>query len=186
MRVTDKKVIADIRMNNWDPDNTSYTPDWSDDFFSAGLLHYNAELDAHEIRENETVQDYVDSAEAWANGQDESDTDYRYEVGEEAFQEDVDNRRWDADFYSVDDPDGDRYTTYEEAERAYDEAMSKPRYFFNPDDGHLYTVKDHEPVWTGNLSEAGIESDEDDMWQSKLDDFFQRELNIGPNEWEIG
>lgn len=186
MRVTDKKVIADIRMNNWDTDNTSYTPDWSNDYFTAGALHYNAELDAYEIRENESVQDYVDSAEAWANGEDESDTDYRYEVGEEAFREDVDNRRWDVDFYSADDPDGESYATYEEAEKAYDEAMSKPRYFFNPDDGHLYRVSDHEPVWTGDLSEAGIESDEDDMWQSKLDDFFQRGLNISPDEWEVG
>lgn len=50
----------------------------------------------------------------------------------------------------------------------------------------LYTIAEREEVWSGRLEEAGIEGDNDPDYTNKLDDFFQRELNISPNEWEIG
>lgn len=50
----------------------------------------------------------------------------------------------------------------------------------------LYTSEEYKVVWSGQLEEAGIEGDNDPDYTNKLDDFFQRELNISPNEWEIG
>lgn len=50
----------------------------------------------------------------------------------------------------------------------------------------LYTVEDRDEVWSGSLSAAGIESDQDDQYTNKLDAFFEKELGISPDEWEIG
>lgn len=183
MRVTDGKVIADVKVFEFDPASSGFTPDWSEDFFNAGLLRFNDDLDACEVRENETVQDYVDSAEAWANGEDDSDTDYCYEVGEEAFQEEVDNRRWSAIFYSPYYPNL-RCETYEEAL-----AIKKPKYFLDLKSNNratLYTIEGRDEVWSGQLEEAGVEGNNDSDYTNKLDDFFQKELNIAPNEWGVG
>lgn len=50
----------------------------------------------------------------------------------------------------------------------------------------LYTIAEYDEVWSGQLEEAGIEGDNDPDYTNKLDDFFQKELGINPDEWEIG
>ena len=50
----------------------------------------------------------------------------------------------------------------------------------------LYTVGDKEEVYDGHLKDAGITDEYDFFFQDKLDDFFQREFGIAPDEWEIG
>lgn len=42
-----------------------------------------------------------------------------------------------------------------------------------------------EEIWTGKMEDAGTYEGDPD-WQDKLDDFFEAELNIKPNEWEVG
>lgn len=41
-------------------------------------------------------------------------------------------------------------------------------------------------VWVGKLEDAGIEGDNDPYYDSKLDAFFEKELHIKPEEWEVG
>lgn len=178
MKITDKKVIAEVKMQVWDEESASYSPDWSQDYFTAGSLVYNDDLEAYEV---ENIQDYVDSAKIWADGNDEGDADLRCEIGDEAFDEQVENRSYDVTYYSI-------YGSYNRpvGYNTYDEAVKAPKYFLDPDNGHLYTIREHDLVWSGSMADAGIESDEDDMWQTKLDAFFQAELNISPSEWEVG
>lgn len=47
----------------------------------------------------------------------------------------------------------------------------------------LKTCEDHDVVYTGRLTEI-VENGDD--WQDALDRFFEKELNIQRNEWEIG
>lgn len=67
--------------------------------------------------------------------------------------------------------------------------MSKTKYFLDFESNGratLYTSEEYKVVWSGQLAEAGIVSDPDPDYTNKLDDFFQKELGINPNEWEIG
>lgn len=48
-RLTDGKIILEITMNNWIGDG--FTPDWSAEFYDVGCLHYNAELDAYQVKD---------------------------------------------------------------------------------------------------------------------------------------
>lgn len=50
----------------------------------------------------------------------------------------------------------------------------------------LYRTEDAEIVFEGRQADAGIVEDPDPGYTNKLDDFFQQELNISPDEWEIG
>lgn len=50
----------------------------------------------------------------------------------------------------------------------------------------LVAIEDSEIIYSGNLAEAGITEEEDGQWTNKLDDFFQKELGITPDEWEVG
>lgn len=67
--------------------------------------------------------------------------------------------------------------------------MSKAKYFLDLEangKATLYTIEEHEEVWSEQLAEAGIVSDPDPDYTNKLDDFFQKELGINPDEWEVG
>lgn len=62
MRLYDGKKLVEITMCNW-TDN-GYTPDWSDDFFDAGILEYNEELDASIVKD---VDYCIEQANDWKN-----------------------------------------------------------------------------------------------------------------------
>jgi hypothetical protein len=50
----------------------------------------------------------------------------------------------------------------------------------------LYRTGDDEVVYEGRQEDAGITEDPDPDYTNKLDDFFQQELGIDPDEWEVG
>ena len=85
-RLTDGKKTVEITINNWTGDG--YTPDWSADFFDAGCLHYNEELDAYQV---EDVDYCVDQAQDWKNNA----GDY---IDYDADPEEVENRNVDVDY----------------------------------------------------------------------------------------
>ena len=111
-RFTDGVVIADIIMRVWDPDSSSYLPDWSNDFFEVGGLKYNDDFGAYKV---EDIDYLVDRAKDWAFGEDASDSELATYLTEEEFKEDVDNRDYDVTYYSVKDPYGVRFSTYDKA-----------------------------------------------------------------------
>ena len=61
-RLYDGNKTVEISMSNWTGDG--YTPDWSADFFDAGCLHYNEEIDAYQV---EDVDYCVEQAMDWKN-----------------------------------------------------------------------------------------------------------------------
>lgn len=50
----------------------------------------------------------------------------------------------------------------------------------------LYRTEDDEVVYEGRQADAGITEDPDPDYTNKLDDFFQQELGIDPDDWEVG
>ena len=62
MKLYDGKKMVSIEMNNW-TDN-GYTPDWSIDFFEAGSLEYNEDMDAYIV---EDVDYCIEQARDWQN-----------------------------------------------------------------------------------------------------------------------
>lgn len=78
MRLYDGRKMVEIQMNNWTGDD--YTPDWSNDFFEAGNLPYDEELDAYMV---EDVDYCIEQAMDWKNA--------------------------DGDFYELDADTSDRY-----------------------------------------------------------------------------
>lgn len=62
MRLYDGKKLVEIRMSNWT--GTEYTPDWSIDFFEAGGLAYNDDLDASIVND---VEYCIEQANDWKN-----------------------------------------------------------------------------------------------------------------------
>ena len=46
-------------------------------------------------------------------------------------------------------------------------------------------IESRNTIYTGSLSGIGIEENDPD-YTNKLDDFLEAELNIRPDEWEIG
>ena len=47
MKMTDGKKTVEITMKVWNDFNTGYSPDWSNDFFNAGILPYDEDEDLH-------------------------------------------------------------------------------------------------------------------------------------------
>ena len=47
------------------------------------------------------------------------------------------------------------------------------------------TCDEDREVWIGKFEDAGTYEGDPD-WQGKLDDFFEKELGIKSNEWEVG
>lgn len=67
MKMTDGKRTIEIRMMVWN--GSGWGPDWSNDFFDAGLLPYDDETETH------TVQDVgycIEAAEEWAAEDDDN------------------------------------------------------------------------------------------------------------------
>lgn len=62
MKLYDGKKMVNIEMNNW-TDN-GYTPDWSIDFFEAGSLEYNEDMEAYLV---EDVDYCIEQAMDWKN-----------------------------------------------------------------------------------------------------------------------
>ena len=68
MRLTDGKRTVQIEMRTWTGSNL--TPDWSEDFFNAGLLQRNPDTDAYCVND---VDYCIEQANDWAN----QEGDYR-------------------------------------------------------------------------------------------------------------
>ena len=62
MKLYDGKKMVNIEMNNWT--GNGYTPDWSIDFFEAGGLEYNEDMDAYMV---EDVDYCIEQAMDWKN-----------------------------------------------------------------------------------------------------------------------
>ena len=62
MKLYDGNKMVDIQMNNWT--GNDFTPDWSNDFFDAGNLPYDEELDAYMV---EDVDYCIEQAMDWKN-----------------------------------------------------------------------------------------------------------------------
>lgn len=62
MRLYDGKKMADIQMNNWN--GGEYTPDWSNDFFEAGNLQYDEDMEAYLVQD---VDYCIEQANDWMN-----------------------------------------------------------------------------------------------------------------------
>lgn len=60
MKITDGKKTVDIRMMAWE--GSGYSPDWSTDFFNAGLLEYDRENDVYIV---DDVDYCIEQAEDW-------------------------------------------------------------------------------------------------------------------------
>lgn len=60
MKMTDGSRTIEISMKVWN--GSGYGPDWSKDFFDAGLLLYNEESDAYTV---ENVDYCVEMAKEW-------------------------------------------------------------------------------------------------------------------------
>lgn len=72
-------------------------------------------------------------------------------------------------------------------EQVSDEMTGGIPYWFDPDGITLYkkTFDGNEEIWSGSYEAAGtFEGDPD--WQEKLDSFFEKELGIKADEWEVG
>lgn len=62
MRLYDGKKLVSIEMNNWT--ENGYTPDWSIDFFAAGNLPYDEDMNAYIV---EDVDYCIEQADDWKN-----------------------------------------------------------------------------------------------------------------------
>lgn len=62
MRLFDGKNLISIEMNNWT--GNGYTPDWSNDFFEAGSLPYDEDVEAYRV---DDVDYCIEQAMDWKN-----------------------------------------------------------------------------------------------------------------------
>ena len=79
MKITDSKRTVEIRMMVWE--NNNYSPDWSNDFFDAGLLNYDEDIDAYIV---DDVDYCIDQAQEWA-AEDENNTVFVEEVNNDRY-----------------------------------------------------------------------------------------------------
>lgn len=62
MKITDGKKTVNIEMKVWQ--GNGYSPDWSIDFFNAGSLKYNDEIDIYIV---DDVDYCIEQAQDWKN-----------------------------------------------------------------------------------------------------------------------
>lgn len=62
MKMTDGKKTVEITMKVWNDFNTGYSPDWSNDFFNAGILPYDEDEDLFIV---DDVDYCIEQAEEW-------------------------------------------------------------------------------------------------------------------------
>ena len=62
MKMTDGKKTVAITMKVWNDFNTGYSPDWSNDFFNAGILPYDEDEDFFIV---DDVDYCIEQAEEW-------------------------------------------------------------------------------------------------------------------------
>ena len=62
MKMTDGKKTVEITMKVWNDFNTGYSPDWSNDFFNAGVLPYDEDEDFFIV---DDVDYCIEQAEEW-------------------------------------------------------------------------------------------------------------------------
>ena len=60
--MTDGKKTVEITMKVWNDFNTGYSPDWSNDFFNAGILPYDEDEDFFIV---DDVDYCIEQAEEW-------------------------------------------------------------------------------------------------------------------------
>lgn len=62
MKMTDGKKTVEITMKVWNDFNTGYSPNWSNDFFNAGILPYDEDEDFFIV---DDVDYCIEQAEEW-------------------------------------------------------------------------------------------------------------------------
>lgn len=62
MKMTDGKKTVEITMKVWNDFNTGYSPDWSCDFFNAGILPFDEDEDFYIV---DDVDYCIEQAEEW-------------------------------------------------------------------------------------------------------------------------
>lgn len=62
MKITDGNRTVEIEMVVWDESSASFSPDWSMDFFDAGLLEYDSEKDVYIVKD---VDYCIEQANDW-------------------------------------------------------------------------------------------------------------------------
>lgn len=75
-RFTDGKKTIEISLMVWSDESSSYSPDFSADFFEVGQLGYNVENDAYAVND---VDYCVEQANDWKNS--EGDFSEEDEIG---------------------------------------------------------------------------------------------------------
>jgi len=60
MKITDGKRTIEIRMMIWQ--GSGYSPEWSNDFFDAGLLPFDEEIGVYTVPD---VEYCIDAAQEW-------------------------------------------------------------------------------------------------------------------------
>ena len=141
MKLYDGKKMVSIEMNNW-TDN-GYTPDWSIDFFEAGSLEYNEDMDAYIV---EDVDYCIEQARDWQNARGDfyepevtfADIESRnVDVNEIKFVikrtetyegKDMVTYRQESGFFEKSKDTALRYSTYEDAEYAVELEQDDPKY----------------------------------------------------------
>lgn len=61
MKITDGKKPAEIRIQLWT--GSGYDPDWSNDYFNAGNLPYNADADTYTVADVDYCIDMANAAD---------------------------------------------------------------------------------------------------------------------------
>ena len=107
MKLTDGKFVVDIRMVVWQ--GTSYSPDWSNDFFEAGSLPFDEECEAYVV---EDVDYCIDQAQEWG-AEEENNMVFVDEIKSP-------NRVWTVSIKDREDSDMDIWTTSFSAEEKAD------------------------------------------------------------------
>ena len=67
MKISDGKRTVEIQVKSWSQWN-GYTPDWSEDFFDAGLLPYDDETGVYYV---DDVEYCIQQVKDYLNGEDE-------------------------------------------------------------------------------------------------------------------
>lgn len=140
MRITDGHRIVDVTMRIWN--GNGYSPDWSQDFFCAGILDTNESLDAYNV---DDVEYCIEMANEWKRGIGDYAEDHELTV------EEIDDRCVDVDeleFPPV-TKDGeyvqygmwlmDQTGIYEVSDVSHDR-VELVEVNFDDDDGDAYTI----------------------------------------------
>ena len=74
-RLFDNNNVLEIEMRVWNSEHSSYSPDWSNDFFVTGCLRYDEEKDGYSV---DNVDYCVDQAMEWEKENEDNFISYEF------------------------------------------------------------------------------------------------------------